>query len=156
MWFSLLCCTLLLLCSVGCEFGCIIFLYPMVEKVSFRCLIRMTYLLCRIFLYITILLDFLFWFLWEDFQLDIGQPQHFGHVAWLDSLPLLDIIFSFVYTLCNRILYLHLPNGSIFEYCISGLKSSSPIELTKRDEKEFWECEGRKLILRQFLRFHRR
>ena len=86
----------------------------MVEKVSFRCLIRMTYLLCRIFLYITILLDFLFWFLWEDFPLDIGQPQHFGHVAWLDSLPLLDIISSFVYTLYNRILYLHLPNGSIF------------------------------------------
>jgi len=34
-------------------------------------------------------------FLWEDFQIDVVQPQYFGHVAWLDSLPLPDIIFSF-------------------------------------------------------------
>ena len=76
---------------------------PYGREISFRCLIRMIYSLCGFFLYFTILLDFFFGFLWGDFQVDIVQPQHFGHVAWLDSLPLADIISSFVYILYNWI-----------------------------------------------------
>ena len=61
-------CTLLLPCSVGCEFGCINFIRSYGRRISFCCLIRMTYFLCRFFLYLTILLDFLLIFCEKTFK----------------------------------------------------------------------------------------
>ena len=72
------------------------------RRISFHSLIRMIYLLCRFFSILQFYLIFC-WFLWKDFQVDIVQPQYFGHVAWLDSLPLSDIISSFVYIFDNSI-----------------------------------------------------
>ena len=90
---------------------------PMVEEFSFRCLIRTilagpmveefhsvayfrnVFFLMQIFSYITVLLDFLLIFCEKIFKVDVVQPQYFGHVAWLDSLPLSDVVFSFVCTL---------------------------------------------------------
>ena len=73
------------------------------RRISFRCLIRMIYFLCRFFSLYYNFTWFFVDFLWEDFQVDIVQPQYFGHVAWLDSLPLPDIISSFLYMIVKSI-----------------------------------------------------
>ena len=101
--------TLLLLCSVGCKFGCIIIWWSYGRRISFRCLIRMIYFLMQIFfLYFTFYLIFS-WFFVRRLSSGYRPASIFRScsLAWLTPaarhhlLFYMYIILVIIYTLSN-------------------------------------------------------